>query len=239
MDKYYKPGEQINGYFITEVVGEGRYGIAYLAEDHELKKYIIKQLKKNMVKKTKEKLFYEEVLLKKLDYPCFPKFIEKFDLPGVKGYILEYMEGQIFEDLLMDDNRHFTRKEIYEIAFNMIDIIAILQKNNMVHRDIRPPNVILTESNQLILIDFGLARYIDNKKYGKEMDYWYLGDFLIHLYYTSYYLDETQKERPWYEELELTEKEKTFLKRLMGIQGIYTEIEEIKRDLKELEESFS
>lgn len=45
----------------------------------------------------------------------------------------------------------------------MLDIIAILQKNNIVHRDIRPPNVILTDSNELILIDFGLARYIDNK----------------------------------------------------------------------------
>lgn len=46
MDKYYKPGEQINGYSITEMLAEGRYGIVYLAESHESKKYIIKQLKK-------------------------------------------------------------------------------------------------------------------------------------------------------------------------------------------------
>lgn len=238
MDKYYKPGEQINGYSITEMLAEGRYGIVYLAESHESKKYIIKQLKKNMLRETKEKLFYEEVLLKKLDSPCFPKFMGKFILPNAKGYILEYMEGQVFEDLLMEDGHQFTKKEIYEIAFKMLDIIAILQKNNIVHRDIRPPNVILTDSNELILIDFGLARYIDNKKYVKKMDYWYLGDFLIHLYYTSYYFDETEEERPWYEELDLTEKEKVFLQRLLEIKESYVELDEIRSDLKELEESF-
>ena len=57
MDKYYKPGEQINGYSITEMLAEGRYGIVYLAESHESKKYIIKQLKKICLGKQKKNYF--------------------------------------------------------------------------------------------------------------------------------------------------------------------------------------
>ena len=37
--------------------------------------------------------------------------------------------------------------------------------------------------DKYLLIDFGLARYIDNEKYMKQEDYWYIGDFLIHYYF--------------------------------------------------------
>ena len=234
MDKYYKPGEQIQGYSITQLIGEGRYGIVYLAETYDSKKVVIKQLKPKMLNSTREKLFYEEALLKKLDSPCFPKFIQKFKHSGQEGYILEYIKGRVFEDLLAQDDHHFTKQEIYEVAFKILDLIAILQENNIVHRDIRLPNVIISEDNNLVLIDFGLARYIDNRRYVKEMDYWYLGDFLIYLYYTSYYLNQYKEEHPWYEELDLTPKERLLLQKLMGLKPNYTNIEEIKRDLEEL-----
>lgn len=239
MDKYYKPGEQISGYSIIKLIGEGRYGIAYLAEDHQSHKYVIKQLKRKMLDETREKSSYEEKILRQLSAPCFPKFIDRFSLPLAEGYIMEYMEGRIFEDLLVEDGYRFTKKEIYEVGFKLLDLIAILQQNHIVHRDIRLPNVIIGENNQLILIDFGLARYIQGSRYTKDMDYWYLGDFLIHLYYTSYYLEQSFVEKPWYEELDLTSKESYFLKRLMGIEKVYTDLEEIKRDLKAIQEDIS
>lgn len=61
MDKYFKKNERIGEYTIIKLIGEGRYGIAYLAIDAMGKKYVIKQLKKKMLKQTREKLFYEEV----------------------------------------------------------------------------------------------------------------------------------------------------------------------------------
>ena len=127
MDKYYKPGEQIQGYSIIKLMGEGRYGIAYLAQSPDSNKVVIKQLKNKMLKETRAKLFYEEELLKKLDAPYFPKFIGKFNLSQSEGYILEYMEGEIFEDLLVQDGYKFTKKEIYEVAFKLLDLVRILQ----------------------------------------------------------------------------------------------------------------
>lgn len=237
MDKYYKPGEKVNNYSIIKILGEGRYGIVYLAENDQQEKCIIKQLKNKMLEVTRNKLFYEEKLLMSLDSPQFPKFIGKFKDQDVEGYVMEYMRGRVFEDLLFIDNYQFTKKEIFEVADKLLDIISILHQNHIVHRDIRPPNVIVQDNHQLVLIDFGLARYIDGKRYSEEQDYWYLGDFLIHLYYSSYNLDTKDseaesEEKPWYEELVLTDKEKSFLKKLMGLEGSYTSLEEIHSDLE-------
>lgn len=231
MDKYYESGEKINGYSILSRIGEGRYGIVYLAEDNNLRKCIIKQLKKEMLKTSKKKLFYEQEILKSLNDAKFPAFIEKLETKDLQAYVLEYISGTVIEDLLMNESYSFSKVQIFKIANQLLEIISILQNNNIVHRDIRPPNVILKDNGNVVLIDFGLARYIDDKKYTKQVDYWYMGDFLIHLYYTSCYQDLGLEEKPWYEELDITEQEKNFLKKLMGIEEKYISTEQIENDL--------
>ncbi|MBD7913416.1 MULTISPECIES: protein kinase family protein [Clostridium] len=233
MDKYYKAKEIVDGYSILNLIGEGRYGIAYLAKNDKGEKCIIKQLKMDMLEKTREKLFYEEKILQGLNDPRFPKFISKFKDQYREGYILEYIEGRVFEDLIVEDGYEFSKKEIYEVGSMLLDLVEVLHNNKIVHRDIRLPNVVLKENKELALIDFGLARIIDNKKYVREMDHWFIGDFLIHLYYSSYEENDLE-EKPWYEELDLNSEEKTFLKKLMNIDGSYRNIKEIKEQLEKI-----
>ncbi|CEP97567.1 serine/threonine protein kinase [[Clostridium] sordellii] len=185
-----------------------------------------------MVEKSKEKLFYEEEIMKYLDDKRFPKFIEKFDFDNTKYYVVEFVNGKDFYDLLTFDEYEFSKNEIYDIAQKILNIIISLQEKNIVHRDIRISNVIMNEKKDLVLIDFGLARYIDNNRYKKEIDYWYMADFLLHLYYSSFD-DEgmEQEDRPWYEELDLNNEEINFLKRLMGIEKSYENTQEIMTDL--------
>ncbi len=237
MDRYYKKHYKIKEYSVIRKIGEGRYGIAYLAENENKEKVVIKQLKKEMLNETRKKLFYEQKILKSLDNHQFPKFIGNFRDKYGEGYILEYIEGHVFYDYLSEDGIEFTKEEIYDVAEKLLRLIEILHKKNIVHRDIRLPNVIVRENNELALIDFGLARFIDNKRYTKDNDYWYLGDFLIHLYYSSYEDDgETEEEKPWYEELQLTKEEELFLKKLMGLEAKFTSSEEIQNAIDELRE---
>ena len=236
MDKRYKKGDFVNDYSIIKMIGEGRYGIAYLAVNDKNEKVVVKQLKKNMIDKTKDKIFYEEQILSNLKYSCFPKFIANFADNDKVGYILEYVEGDVFETIIRKGKYKFTRNIIYDICKKLLDLVEILHKNNIVHRDVRLPNVILKENNELALIDFGLARFIDEKN-REQIDYWYIGDFLVHLYYSSYEEDsneENDEEEPWYEELDLNHDEKIFLKRLMNIDGSYKNIEEIRLQLNKL-----
>jgi len=233
MDKYFKAQDVVNGYSILDLIGEGRYGIVYLAENEKGEKCVIKQLKKKTLKQSKEKLFYEQQILKQLNNPCFPKFISTFKDEFREGYILEYIDGKVFEDLVAADRHVFSREEKYDTARQLLNMIEILHNSNIVHRDIRLPNVILKENNELALIDFGLARFIDNHRYVKEQDYWYIGDFLIHLYYTTYEVSE-KEEKPCFEELDLTSDEVLFLKKLMGLEESFRSIDEIKEQLAKL-----
>lgn len=184
------------------------------------------------MEKSKDKLFYEEEIMKSLNDKKFPKFIEKFDYEDTKFYVIQYVQGKDFYELLSFDEYEFSRNEIYDIAQKILKIIITLQEKNIVHRDIRISNVIMDEKKDLILIDFGLARYIDEEKYKKEIDYWYMADFLIHLYYSSYDDENLELEdKPWYEELDLKNDELIFLKRLMGMEKPYENTDEIIRDL--------
>jgi len=231
-------GQSIEQYTIKSKLGEGRYGIAYLAENSAKKLVTIKQLKKSMLKHTKSKILFEPTILKELNNlnsSYFPKYISKFKYnSNTKGYILEYIEGKTFSDILYKENKIFNKKQIYEIALKLLDIVEILENSNIVHKDIRITNVIYTNSNDIKLIDFGLARYIDNKKYKKELDYWYIADFLIHLHYSNYNENKNILKRkiPWYDELDLTSKEKEVLITLMGIDNKkYNNINTIRNDI--------
>lgn len=135
----------------------------------------------------------------------------------------------MYYDLISKYDYVFSRKEIYNTASQLLDLIEILHSSGIVHRDIRLPNVIIMKNSKLALIDFGLARYIDGY-YKEKMDYWYIGDFLIHLYYSSYE-PVYAEERPWYMELNLTSQERTLLKRLMGLDRRFRSIDEIREQL--------
>ncbi len=232
-DKYYEENDTIGGYTILRLLGEGRYGIVYLGLDVKNNTCVVKQLKKNTLKKNKSKLFYEELILKRLQQPCFPRFISRFKDGAREGFIMEYMEGEVFEDILYKERYQFAREEIHEICSQLLDMIEQLHRYKIVHRDIRLPNVIRKNSKELSLIDFGLARIMDGTSHTKEEDYWYIGDFLIHLYYTTY-RKANIIERPWFKELELTPEEMTLLRKLMGIDEPYGSISEIRQQLNKI-----
>lgn len=230
MDKYFLKGQMIENYKLVKLLGQGRYGIAYLGINKNGKKVVIKQFKKEMLKVSLRNIKYEIEILEKLNYDFFPKYIGTFKDKYREGYILEYMEGKVFDDLVYKENLEFNRRDIFKVCHKLLDIIEILQINNVAHRDIRLPNVILKEDNSLALIDFGLAKFIDNRSNLKVSDFWYLGDFLIHLYYTKYKIS-SYIERPWFEELNISKEEKIFLERLMSKKDSFKDVKEIRKAL--------
>lgn len=226
-DKLYVPGQEIDGYTVIKTIGEGRYGICYLVCAGGTQ-FILKQLKRNIFRKTDPKAAFEAEILTRIQHPCLPGFIKKIVQGGFAGYLLEFKAGKTFEEIIFEDNRVFERQEIYNVGAQLINIIKYLHGIGVVHRDIRVPNT-LYNNREVYLIDFGLARWINDKKYTADTDFSYLGDFLLHLYYTSYE-NNKGKSRPWYEELDLFDRELLFLKRLLGIEEGYNNINEVERD---------
>ncbi|MBQ8997938.1 MAG: protein kinase family protein [Clostridium sp.] len=239
-DIKYRVDDVLDNYIIRKQLGEGRYGITYLAENKNGELFTVKQLKKSMLSKTLEKVKYESMILEELGdvkSSFFPKYISNFKDKYREGYILEYIDGKTFEEILYEDKVVFEKEKIYKIALELIEMIKILESKNIVHKDIRVTNVIYTKDESLKLIDFGLARYVDNKNYKRDLDYWYISDFLIHLHYSIFNTkrDLFQKKKAWYDELDLLPKEKEVLMSMMGIGNKkYNDISEIEIDIKEI-----
>ncbi|OPX85332.1 MAG: Serine/threonine-protein kinase PrkC [Pelotomaculum sp. PtaB.Bin104] len=252
-DRILSPDRQISRYTIDKIIGEGRYGICYLVHDGQ-KQYILKQLKRGMLKKSKAKAGYEEEILMSTQHERIPRFIEKISGRDFYGYVLEYKAGKTLEEVICDEGYVFTPEEIYRIGLQVIDIMKYLHGKNIVHRDIRVPNT-LYDNGQLYLLDFGLARWVDRDRYTVDVDFSYFGDFLLHLHYTAFELEDgtskagifqygvkyfrqlfskrkSDKKKVWHEELDLSPQATMFLKRLMGLAQRYKNIDEVEKDFK-------
>lgn len=226
-DKLYPTNHNVFGYEILGILGEGRYGICYIAQK-DGNKYVLKQLKRKMFKQIGHKAEFEEKILSCVSHKRMPRFIQNIKTCDSSIYIMDFIDGKTFEEIIFADKRVFSVGEIHDIALQLIDILKHLHSLSIVHRDIRIPNVVYNEGN-VYLVDFGLARRIDGRKYTADIDFSYIGDFLIHLHYTSFE-PSGKKNRPWYDELELPDREMLILKKLMGIDGEYESICEVEND---------
>jgi serine/threonine-protein kinase len=73
---------------------------------------------------------------------------------------------------------------------------------------------------------------LDNDRYKYDIDFSYLGDFLLYLLYSTY-TAQKKKRLPWYQELPLSPEQKTFLKKLLRLENSYESIDEVKKDFIE------
>lgn len=224
-DKIYQPYQMIDEYSVIEKIAEGRYGICYKVSCNG-QQYLIKQLKKGILKKSGSKVSFEEKILCKLQHPCIPRFIKKIDYPDFFGYVLEYLQGKTLDEIIYSDNYRFKESEIYQITAQLLEIISFLHSQDIVHRDIRMPNI-LYDGIQVSLIDFGLSRFINNQKYKADIDFAFLGDCLLHLYYSDFDI-KRKKNYPWYKELPLSPMKERFLKKLLGIEERFVSIIDVQ-----------
>lgn len=226
----FQPGQRVYGYTIQKNVGEGRFGICYLVSKDQ-KQYILKHLKRKVLRKNRLKAGYEAEILNKINHQNIPRFIKQIKDKNFDGYLLEFKPGKTFEEVIFEEHQIFAKHDIYNVGRQLINIMKYLHSNGVVHRDIRVPNT-LYHQGHVYLVDFGLARLINEERYSVDVDFSYLGDFLLHLYYTSYEIK--GKSRPWYEELSLNNAEMMFLKRLVGIEKNFTDIAEVESEFSRI-----
>ena len=113
------------------------------------------------------KLFEREAeVLQSLEHDRIPKYRDYFDIDkevggGVAwfGLVQNYILGSSLQELL-ERGKIFTEEETYNIAVEILNILAYLHELNplVIHRDIKPSNLILGEDNHIYLIDFGAVQ---------------------------------------------------------------------------------
>jgi tetratricopeptide (TPR) repeat protein/tRNA A-37 threonylcarbamoyl transferase component Bud32 len=154
-------------YQLIRQLGEGGFGKAYLAEDtenpHENKQCTIKQLEPAIADaEIAKKMFIREgKILQQLDHPQIPKFIDYFEGEDAELYIVEeYINGNSLKQEITTQTK-FTPEKVINFLNDVLPILEYLHGQNVIHRDIKPGNLIKRkEDNKFVLIDFGAIKQI-------------------------------------------------------------------------------
>jgi serine/threonine-protein kinase len=151
-------------YEILEKLDKGGIGEVFSANDIKLKnKVVIKFLQKNansnwLVEKFKD----EAVVQSRVSHPNIAKALDKDVLPNGTDYlVMEFIDGPNISKIIQN-----YQKENEQIPFDLIGKIIsqagngvdAIHKAKLIHRDLKPPNLMLTKDGFLKVIDFGIAR---------------------------------------------------------------------------------
>lgn len=98
-------------------------------------------------------------ILKRLDHPNVIKFIDAKKTENNIYLIMEYCNGGSLEDYVLKKRGELNEMEVLYTFRDIIDAFRYLRSNNMVHRDVKPENVLLHDG-MLKLADFGFAREV-------------------------------------------------------------------------------
>lgn len=97
-------------------------------------------------------------ILKNINSRHFPYVIGIYNIDGQNVVLEEYVEGFLLSDIFKYSDEKFTEDEVRIIAADMCDALGELHKKNIVYRDIKPENIILTYDGVKI-VDFNISRF--------------------------------------------------------------------------------
>ena len=166
------PGSIIeNRYRIVRELGQGGFGRTYLAENINrfeescVLKEFFPQVKSNQEWRKAKELFEREAgMLYQLNHsqiPCFREML-KVNTGNKESLFLvqDYIEGQSYSQLLKAGKR-FNEADMIQLLFKLLPVLQYIHKQNVIHRDISPDNIILRTLDKLpILIDFGSVKQV-------------------------------------------------------------------------------
>src|SRR5262249_42719164 len=147
-------------YVILNLLGKGGMGAVYLAKDQRLGHLVaIKEtfFRDSSLRKAFER---EAQLLARLRHPALPVVSDHFVEGDGQFLVMQYISGNDLHDILTKKGGPFSPDEVLRWADQLLGALEYLhsQKPPVIHRDIKPQNLKLTEQDQIILLDFGLAK---------------------------------------------------------------------------------
>ena len=157
-------GSQINQYKILEKIGSGGQGTVYKALDTKLHRtVVIKILPPELTARTANfKRFEREAqLCSQLDHPNICTIYDFHEANGVYYIAMQYVEGKNVRQLVA--GRPLELKSALSIAIQVTDALAFAHSKNIIHRDIKAGNVMVSENGQAKILDFGLAKLLEDE----------------------------------------------------------------------------
>jgi serine/threonine-protein kinase len=153
-----------NRYEIIEKIGEGGMALVYKARCRLLNRYVaIKVLKDEFVNDEEfiKKFRRESQAAASLSHPnivsIYDVGMERIDDHDVYYIVMEYIKGKTLKGLIKE-KRKLSVEETIDYSIQIAEALEHAHKNHIVHRDIKPHNIMITEDGRVKVTDFGIAR---------------------------------------------------------------------------------
>jgi serine/threonine-protein kinase len=159
-----EPGSMVGRYLTLSRIGVGGMGIVYRAHDTELNRTVALKVLPPALGKYPEylKRFHTEAQAQaRLNSPHVVTLYEMMDHPVGQVLVLEYVEGETLESRL----RHYgplTVSDAVRVFEQAMRGVEHIHHMGVVHRDLKPSNIFITRDGEIKLMDFGIARLMDN-----------------------------------------------------------------------------
>jgi len=157
-------GSTLGNYKILEKLGEGGQGTVYRAIDSKLgRPVVIKVLPAELTaKEANLKRFEREArLASALDHPNICTIFDLDEINGIHFIAMQYIEGRNVRQLV--NGRPLSLESALSIAVQVVDALAAAHSRGIIHRDIKAGNVMVTPNGQVKVLDFGLAKLLDEE----------------------------------------------------------------------------
>jgi len=158
-----------------EAIGEGGHASVFLVarrntkdelKEQSIERFALKAIKfKKIYNECVKSLDREINILKECDHPSLSKYITHFWSESKKVFyiVLKYYKGGSLLDSLKK-NKRFEESEVKLYTAQIANAIGILHKKNIIHRDIKPNNVLIDENENLVLSDFGVSKVLSETR---------------------------------------------------------------------------
>ena len=152
-------GSELLGYRIEGLLGRGGMSVVYLAEDLRLRRRVaLKLLAPSLAEDEafRERFLVESELAASLDHPCVVPIYAAGEADGRLFIAMRYVEGSDLKNLLRDGL--LTPERTVGLCAQVAEALDFAHGRGLVHRDVKPSNVLLDGRDHVYLADFGLTK---------------------------------------------------------------------------------
>ena len=155
------PGTQLGQYKIEAEIGEGGMGVVFRAHDTKLQRPVaIKLLSDDLADAAARRRFQREAqMASSLNHPHILTVYDIGEFEGRQYLVTEFVDGGTLKNWLQRQPR--TWEDVAELLTGVADGLAAAHQAGILHRDIKPDNILVTSSGYAKLADFGLAKLED------------------------------------------------------------------------------
>ena len=154
-----------NRYEIEEIMGVGGMATVYKAKDKILNRYVAVKILKDEFANDTDFIKRFQVEAQAAASLSHPNIVSVYDV-GNEGnlyfIVMELIKGKTLKDIIIEEGGALPWKWSTNIAIQIAAALETAHKNNIVHRDIKPHNIIITEDGIAKVTDFGIAKAVSN-----------------------------------------------------------------------------